>query len=369
MRGPIRFLWLFFLWSFSSVWAASPAQALDAVDVSGSNLALDLTRSIQAYSGEGNRIQVETAPDANGLINRIEVFSETETSSGRWIAFALANNTDEQIDRLIVSPHYRLVGSGLFWPDLGGRRIVAMTPSEGFALDRQTDDEADVFRITLNPGTVVTIVAELAGSDVRQLTLWDPDTYKDTVNSSTLYKGIVIGIAGLLAVFLTILFVVKGSAMFPATAAFAWAVLAYIGVDFGFISKIVSVDVNALGVWRVGTEIALGGSIVLFLYAYLNLNRWGRSYSFFVTLWFVGLIGLYFGLLVFPAQVAGIARITLAVGTVFGLLVVLLLSVRRYDRAILIIPTWILMSLWMVTAALVVTGRLDNDLVSLALGG
>ena len=36
-----------------------------------------------------------------------------------WAVFALANSGDEQIDRLIVVPHYRMVGSGLFWPDLG----------------------------------------------------------------------------------------------------------------------------------------------------------------------------------------------------------------------------------------------------------
>ncbi len=36
-----------------------------------------------------------------------------------WAVFALANSGDEQIERLIVVPHYRMVGSGVFWPDLG----------------------------------------------------------------------------------------------------------------------------------------------------------------------------------------------------------------------------------------------------------
>ena len=50
----------------------------------------------------------------------------------------------------------------MFWPDLGSSRIAAITPSEGFALDRQPSADADVFRVTLNPGSVVTFVAELA---------------------------------------------------------------------------------------------------------------------------------------------------------------------------------------------------------------
>ncbi|WP_180490124.1 hypothetical protein, partial [Escherichia fergusonii] len=83
-----------------------------------------------------------------------------------------------------------------------------------------------------DPGAVITFVAELRTDKIPQLYLWEPEAYKDKVNSFTLYQGIVIGISGLLALVLTILFVVKGSIMFPAAAALAWAVLVYIGIDF-----------------------------------------------------------------------------------------------------------------------------------------
>jgi hypothetical protein len=136
------------------------------------------------------------------------------------------------------------------WPDLGSTRILSITPSEGFALDQVESSEDDVFRITLNPGTVITFVAELAAPDLPQIYLWEPEAYKDTVNAYTLYRGIVLGIAGLLAVFLTILFVVKGTSMLPATAALAWAVLAYVSVDFGFLSKLISVTPGDERIWR-----------------------------------------------------------------------------------------------------------------------
>ncbi|MCR2512053.1 hypothetical protein NSR32_24630, partial [Salmonella enterica] len=76
---------------------------------------------------------------------------------------------DEQIDRLIVAPHYRLVKSGFVWPDLGSQRISSITPSEGFALDRQVSPDADVFLITINPGSVITLVAEMASPNLPQL--------------------------------------------------------------------------------------------------------------------------------------------------------------------------------------------------------
>ena len=96
----------------------------------------------------------------------------------------------------------------------------------------------------------MTYVMELRTDKLTQLYLWEPDAYKDKINSITLYYGIVIGIAGLLALFLTILFVVKGSVMFPAAAALGWAVLVYIGIDFGFWGKVFEISADAERIWR-----------------------------------------------------------------------------------------------------------------------
>ena len=347
----------------------SSAWGLEPVDVTVDDPAIDLSNSTESYTGDGTGIRVTTAPDANGVVNRIEVRSTSENGSGNWIAFALANNSDEQIDRLIVAPHFRLSGSGLFWPDLGSNRLVSITPSQGFALDRQAAGDADVFLITLDPGTVVTLIAELAGQNVPQLTLWEPDAYKDTINSYTLYEGIVLGIAGLLAVFLTILFVVKGSAMFPATAALAWAVLGYVCVDFGFIEKMVSLAPGDVNIWRAGTEVFLAASLIIFLFAYLHLNRWNVRYIYLTLTWLLGLVVLFGIAVIAPAYASGIARTSFALSSIFGLLLILTLSFRGFDRAILLIPTWCLILAWVFGAWLTVTGRLDNDIIQPALGG
>ncbi len=346
-----------------------PALALEPVDLSTDDRAIDLSKAYQRYTSGDAGITVTTAPDADGVISRIEVRSEAQNSTGNWIAFALANKSDEQVDRLIVAPHFRLAGSGLIWPDLGRGRIASITPSEGFSLDRQPADDADIFSITLNPGTVVTFVAELADERLPQLTLWEPDAFKDAVNSYTLYNGIVLGIAGLLALFLTILFVVKGSAMFPATAALAWAVLAYVCIDFGFIIRIFSINPGDLNIWRAGSEVFLAASMIVFLYAYLNLNRWNTRYNYVLFIWLIGLISL-FGVAAFtPSQASGIARVSFAASAVFGLILIIVLALRGYDRAVLLTPTWLLVLAWVGAGWITVTGRLDNDVVQPALGG
>src|SRR5476651_1857378 len=177
--------------------AAAPAHAVESVNVRLDAAAIDITAATERQKTEGDRIQVSTAPGPDGIVRRIEV--RAREGNTNWAVFALTNNSDEQIDRLIVVPHYRMVGSGLIWPDLGLSRIAGITPSSGDRPLRQESTTSDIFRVTLDPGTVITFVAELRTDKLPQIYLWEPDFYKDKVNSFTLYYGIVIGIAGLLA--------------------------------------------------------------------------------------------------------------------------------------------------------------------------
>ena len=234
---------------------------------------------------------------------------------------------------------------------------------------RQASNSADIYRVTLDPGTVITFVMELRSSKLPQIYLWNPDAYKDKVNSFTLYYGIVLGIAGLLALFLTILFVVKGSVMFPAAAALGWAVLIYIGIDFGFWGKVFDMSAGAERVWRACGEAILAATLLVFLFAYLNLSRWHVRYAHITGAWLAALAALV-GVAVFdPAVASGIARISLAGIAVLGFGLVIYLSTHGYDRAVLLIPTWLLLVAWTFGAGLAVTGWVTNDIIGPALLG
>jgi diguanylate cyclase (GGDEF)-like protein/PAS domain S-box-containing protein len=352
---------------FAALFGISGAAAVEAVNVRVDAAAIDLTDAVEFQRTDGDRVQVSTAPGPDGIVRRIEV--RAREAGSNWAVFALANNGDEQIDRLIVAPHYRMVGSGLLWPDLGVSRIVYITPSSGDPPERQDNPNADVFRITLDPGSVITFVAELRTANVPQLYLWEPDAYKDKVNSLTLYQGIVIGIAGLLSLFLTILFVVKGSVMFPAAAALSWAVLVYIGVDFGFWGKVFDMSSGAERIWRASGEAILAATLLVFLFAYLNLNRWHVRYAHITVGWLAFLGALVAVALFSPGTASGIARISLFLIALFGFGLVVYLSTHGYDRALMLIPTWLLLLVWVVGAGLTVIGYLTNDIVAPALLG
>jgi diguanylate cyclase (GGDEF)-like protein/PAS domain S-box-containing protein len=347
----------------------APAYALEAVQVRQDSAAIDLLPAAERHQTDTDRLQVSTAPGSDGIVRRIEVRAREPRGVTNWVVFALANNSDEQVDRLIVAPHYQMVGSGIFWPDLGNTRIVSITPSQGFRPEQQAATDADVYLVTLDPGTTVTLVIELATPNIPQLRLWEPAAYTGKVNSFTLYNGIVIGIAGLLAMFLTILFVVKGSIMFPAAAALAWAVLAYIGIEFNFWTKIFSLSPVTQQFARASGEAILAATLIVFLFAYLNLGRWNVRYSHVAAGWLAFLALLVAVALIDPPIAAGIARLSLLAVALVGFGLVVYLSTHGFDRAVLLIPTWFLLTVWVLATGLTVAGLFTNDLVAPALLG
>ena len=310
------------------------AVAAETISINRDSTALDLTKAVSIFRDRGETFQVTTAPDAEGIVRTIEVQANNPETAGDWAVLVLANTIDTQIDRLIVAPHFRLVNSGLRWPDLGSDRIVAITPSSGFSLDRQESSDADIFAITLNPGAVITLVLELASPNLPQVYLWEEGEYKDIVNSYTFYRGIVLGIAGLLALFLTILFVVRGTSTFPAAAALAWSVLVYVSIDFGFVERIWPLEQDEIRTWRALSEVAITATLALFLFTHLSLNRWNDHLRYGAIAWVLGII-LLSGIVVYDTSVAaGITRLAMAATAVFGLALIIVLSFRGFDRAI-----------------------------------
>lgn len=343
--------------------------AVEAVRVPVDAPALDLTNIVTRNRSDGDVIQISTAPGADGIVRRIAVRAREAGSRPDWIVFALKNDSDEQIDRLLVAPFHRLIGSGVIWPDLGSSRVEAVTASQGLRPEREDSTEADVFLITLDPGATITFVAELNSSRLPQLYLWEPDAYRQKLNGLTLYKGIIIGIAGLVALFLTITFVVKGAIVFPAAAALAWAVLAYAGLDFGFFQRIFPLSPAAERIYRAGAEAVLAATLLVFLFAYLNLARWHVRYGHVTAAWLIGLGGLI-ALAVFdPPMASGVARMSIAAVAAVGFILVLHLASHGYDRAIMLIPTWFLLSVWVTATGFTISGQLTRDLVPPALIG
>jgi hypothetical protein len=67
------------------------AQAVQSVRVPVETDAIDLTNAVEHYGAHGDRIQVSTAPGADGIVRRIEVSALEAGAQPAWIVFALTN--------------------------------------------------------------------------------------------------------------------------------------------------------------------------------------------------------------------------------------------------------------------------------------
>ena len=79
--------------------AALPAFAVEPIKIARDDVALDLSGAVEIYRNQGENFQVSTAPGPDGIVRRIEVEANDARSTGDWAVFALANTTDQQLDR------------------------------------------------------------------------------------------------------------------------------------------------------------------------------------------------------------------------------------------------------------------------------
>ena len=343
--------------------ASGPAaMALEAIEIAGDADRIDITSQGELYENRGDSLQAETAPDGTGGTFRMNVRATTSGTNPSWIVFALRNPTNKPIERWLVANRYTMAGSGVIWPDLDARRIESVTQSEGFVPERVRNDRADVFRVSIEPGRTVTFVVELASERVAPLSLWKPLTLEQRHRDRQLFHGILLGFAGLLAIFLTAVFAANHKMIFPSAALVAWCVLALLCVDFGFWPRLFPMRPEDNAQYRAVAEAAVAASLVIFLFTFLRGNLWNGFLRMLFVIWIAGQLVIVATAVLDPRLAATVARLSLgAIGT-FGGLVILYFALRGLDRALALAPTWILLLVWLFGATATLMGRLTGEI-------
>src|ERR1700712_505 len=109
-----------------------PVAAFEVVTAPEDVNAVNLTSAVEIAPGTNGKIQLSTAPGEDGIIRRAEVLASQNGTNPTWALFATKNDSDAQMDRLLVAPFFRLPGSaahpgsGFFRPDLGSEHINAL---------------------------------------------------------------------------------------------------------------------------------------------------------------------------------------------------------------------------------------------------
>ena len=341
---------------------APAALALKPIEISNDVDRIEITAQGEGYEPSGDALQIETAAGVDGVRGRMSVRAATPGTSPAWFVFALTNTTDKAVERWLVADRYGTVGSGVVWPDLDARRVDAVTPSVGYVPERIKNDRADVFRLTLEPGQTITFVAELASDRYARLYLWKSIEYEQKSRDRQLFNGIMLGITGLLAIFLTAVFAANHKAIFPTAAIFTWCVLAYLCVDFGFWHKLFAVRPEENAQYRAATEAGMAATLLIFLYTFLRLAAWHGFVRVLLGLWVAAQLVLIAVAFLDPRLAATFARLSAVAIAGIGAALTLFLAMRGQDRALSLVPTWMLLLVWLFGASITFTGRLSGDI-------
>ena len=138
----------------------------------------------------GDKLSVETAANADGIAGRMTVSAKTPGTNPSWVIFALSNPTDRPVVRFLTAQRYDIVGSRAARPDLDAPRITNVTPSLGFRPERNEEYYyLDIYRISIEPGTTVTFIVELASALVPRLYLSSPASFGKRQRDSPLFHG------------------------------------------------------------------------------------------------------------------------------------------------------------------------------------
>jgi diguanylate cyclase (GGDEF)-like protein/PAS domain S-box-containing protein len=343
--------------------AGHSAHALEHIVVGPGQEKINVKVLGDLYADRGDKLSVETAASAQGLGGRISVSAKTPGTNPNWIVFALNNPTDKAIVLWLTAQRYDIVESGVLSPDLDAPRVAAVTPSLGFKPERVVNEHADIFRLNIEPGQTITYVVELSSANFPNLFVTQPASYSHKLNGLALLHGVLLGISGVLALFLVAIFAANHKAVFPATAIVAWCVVAYLCVDFGFWHKLFKLPAQDNAMYRAAAEAAMVASIILFLYTFLRIRLWHRWIALLFIGWFAVESGLVALAVVDAKLAAGLARLSYLLVAVFGTVVIGFLAFRGQERALSLLPTWMLFLVWLFAAAVTVMGKISGDVV------
>ncbi len=342
------------------------AYAVDVIILPVANEAVNLSAIGERYESQDPNLQIKvfgaTASDGEDLV----VTSLSERAPYRWLTFALVNSTDTVIKPLIVVPRRGFVGTGLKWPIIGGNTVLSIIASSG-AKPEPVFGRPGIYRLSVEPKQTVTYVVEISGNWPSRLGLWNERVYEFHIQNRSFFRGLLLGIAGLIALYLTVLFFVSRQAMYFSAALFTIASTILLLSEFGYLPLILF-DIPTMTIkMRSATEAIMALGVFSFFHTFLLLRHRLPILGYLNLLMIFCLTGLVAYAFYQPQYAAGLARMSFGGGVAFGSLLILYLSARGNPRALAALPAWITLVLWTLFTGSAIDGLINHPLLSPAI--
>lgn len=339
------------------------AYARDIVSLPNGAVSLELVSTLERIEQGQPEFRVQTAPDGAGTSFEIIVDSKGRGPIYRWVVFALRNVSQQRLEYQLVTQRRGFSGSGFYTSKLIEKPIVAIRASTGSQpAISLSEDGSQQISIVLLPGQTKTFVAEIAGDWPQSLTLWNKVELDKRVVQEAFLKGLLLGIAALVAIYISTLFIVRRRLMFPMASLFALSAVAFICGEFGFLPSTFGIVTITDEIFRAATEAVMCFSLFGFLLTFLELPRRLPTVGYVV----LGIILAAFGNVVLSFYIPVLASNTARIGILFAVLggcwLVFTMARQGLLRAQAIVPFWAFMTLWSLGAGAATLNLLSHNL-------
>jgi diguanylate cyclase (GGDEF)-like protein/PAS domain S-box-containing protein len=340
----------------------TPGQARDIISLPGPAASLELGPTLERVEQTEREFRLKTAPDGSGTSFEIIVDATGSGPKFRWVIFAVRNVSQKPLSYILNTQRRGFSGSGLYSPKLGEKPLVNIRASHGSQPTIQENNGGQRIVITVNPSQTITYVAQVRGRWPASLALWEAAALEERNTKEAFIKGLLLGIAALIAIYISTLFIVRRKVIFPVAALFAWSGVAFLCGEFGFLPSTFGVTSVSDEKFRAVTEAVMCFSLFGFLYSFLDLRR-STPVVGYAVLAILPLALAVIGLAAtMPALGTAVARIGILAAVLGGCVLVSRLARIGHLRAQVIVPFWLFITLWSLAAGAAAFGFLAHNL-------
>ncbi len=323
---------------------------------------VDLLPVLKLVKSPTPRAVIELPPDANGSKRLMSLQARRPGDDHSWVVFSLKNPELQPQALVLTIPRQGFAGSGVFNIVPDGSLIAGIQASQAQPAVRLAGDSSDSYALTVAPGDSVTYAIELPGETIKGVRLWRRADFDARARHFSFFRGVVFGIAMLLAIGFICLFIVRPLLVFPSAALFAWSAILFTFLNLGPLPGwlLAFQDlVTAPGLRALTEGLMMTGAAALFVSLLQLRHRSGILFMVFVLAALAGLAiavtGLYKPALALTAARLGFAGVVLT-----GTAVVFYLWQRGVESALSALLPSVLLLAWTVVAAVTCLQLIDS---------
>lgn len=343
--------------------AGTGAAARDIINAPFEPINIDIKQVTERIQSSSPEAEIEAAPDVTGAVSTMRLQAISRGPNYRWLVFSIRNSSPIPLEYVIVSQRKTFVGSGVIWPEFGTRMLVDAQASPGLPPASENLRTADAYSFRIESNQTITYALEVAGEWPDNLSLWQRDAFDQQRQQVSFFHGLLLGIATLVSIYVSSLFIIRRKLVFPTAALFSWCSTLFLAIEFGYLPVLVEVPVALEFRIRAIVEALMAFSLLACLYTFVELRKRMPVAGYLLLLAIAGAAALVGYAYTNPAVGAGIARIVLLVGSLVGMGIVLTLSRRGVIRAQVAVSAWLLISVWSLLGAVGATGLFEHDMI------